>query len=100
MTSLSQTCGTESLHLSGFTSFDDATASTTKSFMKTCVFTPAHETGILVAHIIPYAGSHDTRLGRESSWPLVPSGTHSFFRPLRVKGFFVPGPVERRCCFP
>jgi hypothetical protein len=28
MTSLSQTCGTESLHLSGFTSFDDATAST------------------------------------------------------------------------
>jgi len=59
-----------------------------KSFMKTCVFTPAHETGILVAHIIPYAGSHDTRLGRESSWPLVPSGTHSFFRPLRVKGLF------------
>ena len=61
---------------------------TLKSFMKTCVFTPAHETGILVAHIIPYAGSHDTRLGRESSWPLVPSGTHSFFRPLRVKGLF------------
>ena len=27
MTSLSRTCGTESLHLSGFTSFDDATAS-------------------------------------------------------------------------
>src|SRR5215510_3676209 len=56
--------------------------------MKTCVFTPPHETGILVAHIIPYAGSHDTRLGRESSWPLAPSGTHSFFRPLRVKGLF------------
>ena len=56
--------------------------------MKTCVFTPAHETGILVAHSLPYAGSHDTRLGRESSWPLVPSGTHVFFRPLRVKGFF------------
>jgi hypothetical protein len=52
--------------------------STTKSFMKTCVFTPPHETGILVAHIIPYAGSHDTRLGRESSWPLAPSGTHFF----------------------
>src|SRR5215472_16359349 len=56
--------------------------------MKTCVFTPTHETGILVAHIIPYAGSHDTRLGRESSWPLAPSGTHIFFRPLRVKGLF------------
>ena len=53
--------------------------------MQTCVFTPAHETGILVAYIIPYAGSHDTRLGRESSWPQAPSGTHVFFRPLRVK---------------
>jgi hypothetical protein len=49
-----------------------------KSSMKTCVFTPPHETGILVADIIPYAGSHDTRLGRESSWPQVPSGTHFF----------------------
>jgi hypothetical protein len=49
-----------------------------ESSMKTCVFTPAHETGILVADIIPYAGSHDTRLGRESSWPQVPSGTHFF----------------------
>ena len=39
---------------------------------------PPHETGILVAHIIPYAGRHDTRLGRESSWPLAPSGTHVF----------------------
>src|SRR5262249_42329721 len=47
-----------------------------------------HETGILMADIIPYAGSHDTRLGRESSWPLAPSGTHVFFRPLRVKGLF------------
>ncbi len=46
--------------------------------MKTCVFTPSHETGILVAYIIPYAGSHDTRLGRESSWPQVQSGTHFF----------------------
>jgi hypothetical protein len=44
--------------------------------MKTCVFTPSHETGILMADIIPYAGSHDTRLGRESLWPQVPSGTH------------------------
>jgi hypothetical protein len=35
--------------------------------MKTCVFTPPHETNILVAHIILYAGSHDTRLGHESS---------------------------------
>jgi hypothetical protein len=25
-------------------------------FMKTCVFTPPHETGILVAHSIPDAG--------------------------------------------
>src|SRR5215813_3065552 len=64
------------------------TRSTTKSFMKTCVFTPTHETGILMADIIPYAGNHDTRLGRESSWPLVPAGTHVFFRPLGVKGFF------------
>ena len=56
--------------------------------MQTCVFTPTHETGILMADIIPYAGSPDTRLGRESSWLLAPSGTHSFFRPLRVKGFF------------
>jgi hypothetical protein len=51
---------------------------TTKSFMKTCVFTPTHETGLLMADIIPYAGSHDTRLGRESSWPLAPAGTHVF----------------------
>src|SRR6266849_4910881 len=42
--------------------------------MKTCVFTPPHETGILVADIIPYAGSHDTRLGRESSRPLGGNG--------------------------
>jgi len=51
---------------------------TTKSFMKTGVFTPTHETGILMADILPYAGSHDTRLGRESSWPLVPAGTQVF----------------------
>jgi hypothetical protein len=38
-----------------------------ESSMKTHVFTPSHETGILVAHILPYAGSDDTRLGRESS---------------------------------
>jgi len=31
-----------------------------------------------MADIIPYADSHDTRLGRESSWPLAPSGTHVF----------------------
>jgi hypothetical protein len=55
--------------------------------MKTHVFTPQHETGILVSHIIPYAGSHDTRLGRESSWPKVPLGP-IFFRPLMVKGIF------------
>jgi hypothetical protein len=54
------------------------TSSSTKSFMKTCVFTPTHETGILMADIIPYAGSHDTRLGRESSWPLAPAGTYVF----------------------
>ena len=49
--------------------------------------TPTHETGILMADIIPYAGSHDTRLGRESSWPLAPAGAQ-VFRPLRVKGLF------------
>src|SRR5215216_838612 len=62
--------------------------STTKSSMKTCVFTPTHETGILVAHIIPYAGSHDTRLGRESAWPLAPSGTH-FFQAAEGQGTFL-----------
>ena len=62
--------------------------STTQSSMKTCVFTPPHETGILVAHIIPYAGSHDTRLGRESSWPLAPSGTH-FFSGREGQGTFL-----------
>ena len=55
--------------------------------MKMFVFTPPDETGILVAHVIPYAGSHDTRLGRESSWPKARCGTH-FFRPLLVKGVF------------
>src|SRR4029453_11281423 len=70
-----------------------------KSSMKTCVFTPAHETGILVAHIIPYAGSHDTRLGRESAWPLVPSGSHVFSGRCGSRDFFAPGPVERRFCF-
>ena len=55
--------------------------------MKTCVFTPPHETGRLMAHIITYAGSHDTRLGRESSRPKAPSGP-IVFRPLRVKGLF------------
>ena len=38
-------------------------------------------------HIILFARSHDTRLGRESSWPQVPQDP-SFFRPLRVKGAF------------
>ena len=55
--------------------------------MKTCVFTPPHETGRLMAHIITYAGSYDTRLGRESSRPKAPSGP-IVFRPLRVKGLF------------
>ena len=40
-----------------------------ESSMMTYVFTPSHETGILMADIILDAGSHDTRLGRESSWP-------------------------------
>jgi len=66
--------------------------------MKTCIFTPSHETGILVADIIPSTGSHDTRLGRESSWPQVPSGIHFFeaaegqgglLRPDRESGVFV-----------
>jgi hypothetical protein len=49
-----------------------------ESSMKTGVFTPTHETGILVAHILPDAGSHDTRLGRERSWPQVPAGIYFF----------------------
>ena len=59
-----------------------------ESSMKTCVFTPSHETGILVAHILPYARSHDTRLGRESSWPQVSSGTH-FFQAAESQGTFM-----------
>ena len=39
----------------------------------------------LVADIIPDAGSHDTRVGRDSAWPQAPSGTHGC-RPLTVKG--------------
>src|SRR5215510_734549 len=45
---------------------------TTKSSMKTCVFTPTHETGILMADIIPHARSRDTPLGRESAWRHAP----------------------------
>jgi hypothetical protein len=56
--------------------------------MKTCVFTPPHDTNIIVAHIILYAGSHDTRLGHESSCPKVLYGTHCF-QPLMVKGAFL-----------
>jgi len=58
--------------------------------MKTCVFTPPYETGIIVAHIVPYAGSHDTRLGRESSWPQVLSGIHFFQAADGQRGFFAP----------
>jgi hypothetical protein len=47
--------------------------------MKTLVFTPPDETGIRVTHIVPNAGSHDTRLGRESSWPTAPFGAGPFF---------------------
>ena len=57
--------------------------------MKTYVFTPPDETGILVA-IVLYAGSHDTRLGRESSWPKAPSGTHFFQAAAGQGGFFAP----------
>jgi hypothetical protein len=46
--------------------------------MQTCVFTPPDETGILVAHIVPYTGRHESRLGRERSWPKVPSRTYFF----------------------
>jgi hypothetical protein len=31
--------------------------------MKTLIFTPPDETGIMTAHTVPYAGNHDTRLG-------------------------------------
>ena len=58
--------------------------------MKTCVFTPPHETGILVAHIAPYAGSHDTRLGRERSWLKVPSRTYFFEAADSQGGLFAP----------
>ena len=64
--------------------------------MKTCVFTPPHETGILVTHILSYAGSRDTRLGRESSGPKAPSGPifqaadgQGLFCPDRESGVFV-----------
>src|SRR4030095_13101008 len=56
--------------------------------MKTCFFTLSHKTGILMADIIPYAGSHDTRLGRESSWPQAPSGIH-FFQAADGQGAFL-----------
>src|SRR5262249_36732720 len=52
-----------------------------------CVFTPIACNRYTHGHIIPYADSHDTRLGRESSWPQVPSGLH-LFRLLMVKGPF------------
>jgi len=58
--------------------------------MKTYVFTPPYETGVLVAHIIPYTGRHETRLGRESSWPKAPSGTHFFQAADGQGGFFAP----------
>ena len=76
--------------------------------MKTCVFTPAHETGILRAHSIPYASSHDTRLGRESSRPKAPSGVHffqaaegqgDFLRPDRESGVFVSWECGISRCF-
>ena len=35
--------------------------------MKMFVFTPPDETGRIVTHIVPNSGSHDTRLGCESS---------------------------------
>jgi hypothetical protein len=53
--------------------------------MKAFACIPSYATGIIVAHIVPYAGSHDTRPGRESTWPEVLSGIH-FFRLLMVSG--------------
>jgi hypothetical protein len=35
--------------------------------MKTCVFTPPDETSRIETHIVPFARSPDTRLGRESA---------------------------------
>jgi len=58
--------------------------------MKAFAFTPSYETGIIVAHIVPYTGSHDTRLGRESSWPQVLSGLHFFQAADGQGGFFAP----------
>ena len=59
-----------------------------ESSMKTHVFTPSHETGILVAHILLYAGSDDTRLcAKARSQRRYPGAI--FFRPLMVKGVFV-----------
>src|SRR5215471_17499906 len=57
--------------------------------MKAFSFTSPYEIGILVAGIVPYVCSHDTRLGRESSWLEGASGSH-FFMPLMVKGAFCP----------
>jgi hypothetical protein len=53
--------------------------------MKAFACIPSYATGIIVAHMVPYARSHDTRLGRESTWPEVLSGSH-FFRLLMVSG--------------
>jgi hypothetical protein len=58
--------------------------------MQAFAFTPPYETGIIVAHIVPYAGSHDTRLGRESSWPQVLSGIHFFQAADGQRGFLRP----------
>ena len=44
-----------------------------------------------MADIIPYAGSHDTRLGRESSWPLTLAGTHLFQAAEGQGAFLRPG---------
>jgi hypothetical protein len=55
--------------------------------MKTCVFTPPHETGILVAHIIPYAVAMTLAWGAKVRGRWRHLGA-IFFRPLRVKGLF------------
>ena len=49
--------------------------------MKAFACIPSYATGIIVAHMVPYARSHDTRLGRESTWPEVLSGSHFLLEP-------------------
>ncbi len=63
---------------------------TMESSMKTCVFTPSYETGILVADIIPDAGSHALAWGAKTRGRRCPPGP-IFFQAADGQGaFFAP----------